>query len=160
MSFIFFISFVTTVITASNNNTVFVIAASITVLSIVCLVLSGLIYSKMESSQKSHEKKQARKRVTTNPLDLNQRQEGWATSTPQRQPNQPSKKKVIPLESFAFTTDSDDYLCMVCKLPIRIIQKVVQCPFCQSYFHKDHLYDWLKMADDCPVCNSHLKTRE
>lgn len=67
-----------------------------------------------------------------------------------------SKKKIIPLQSFTFIDDTEDYLCMVCKLPFRKNQEILICPFCQSYFHKQHLLEWLQIADDCPVCNKLL----
>ena len=65
--------------------------------------------------------------------------------------------RIIHLESFTFTEDSNDYLCMICKLSLRKNQKIMKCPFCQSNFHSEHLQEWLRIADDCPVCNKPLK---
>jgi len=65
-------------------------------------------------------------------------------------------KRIITLESFTFTEDSDDYLCMICKLSLRKNQEIMKCPFCHSYFHSEHLQEWLQIADDCPVCNKSL----
>jgi hypothetical protein len=47
--------------------------------------------------------------------------------------------------------------CMICKLEIRDKQMIMFCPFCKSYFHEDHLNEWLNKNSDCPVCNKPLK---
>jgi len=45
---------------------------------------------------------------------------------------------------------------MICKLALRNNQEILICPFCQSYFHEEHLQEWLQIADDCPVCKNSL----
>jgi len=44
------------------------------------------------------------------------------------------------------------YTCMICKLPIKEGQKVSRCPMCQSLFHDEHIFEWLKVKGKCPVC--------
>ncbi len=56
-----------------------------------------------------------------------------------------------------FIDKSLEYLCMICKLALRNNQEILICPFCQSFFHEEHLQDWLQLADDCPVCKNLLK---
>ncbi|HUT79884.1 MAG TPA: RING finger domain-containing protein [Candidatus Bathyarchaeia archaeon] len=43
-------------------------------------------------------------------------------------------------------------ICMICKLSIKDGQKVSRCPMCQSLFHDDHIFEWLKVKGKCPVC--------
>jgi hypothetical protein len=47
--------------------------------------------------------------------------------------------------------------CMICKLPFKSQQKVVSCPMCQSLFHRDHIFEWLKVKGKCPVCKQQLR---
>ena len=66
-------------------------------------------------------------------------------------------KKVISLKTEISLEESSEKLCAICKLPIRKGQEISICPYCESIFHKEHLSDWLELADDCPVCNTKLK---
>jgi len=47
--------------------------------------------------------------------------------------------------------------CMICKLPFKPQQQVVSCPMCQSLFHRDHAFEWLKVKGKCPVCKQSLR---
>ncbi|NHJ48806.1 MAG: E3 ubiquitin protein ligase [Asgard group archaeon] len=68
------------------------------------------------------------------------------------------KKPMLP-EPFEYQEEyrtEIDY-CMICKLEIRDKQLISFCPFCKSYFHKEHLSEWLIKNSDCPVCGKPLK---
>ena len=67
------------------------------------------------------------------------------------------QKNVITLKTEISGDENKDKLCLICKLPIRKGQAFSICPYCESVFHKEHLSDWLVIADDCPVCNAKLK---
>lgn len=47
--------------------------------------------------------------------------------------------------------------CMICKLPFKPQQEVARCPMCQSLFHRDHIFEWLKVKGKCPVCQQQLR---
>jgi hypothetical protein len=47
-------------------------------------------------------------------------------------------------------------LCMVCKLKLNEKNDVVQCPICESLYHKNHLMEWIKVKKTCPVCSQEL----
>jgi len=142
------------------------IFAILTVLLLFVLIVYIMVFIENQKSEKLKKTKQPKSKRTYKPqgnttyLTRSQSNIRRNISTSQKQPKKTSKIIVIPLDSFTFTKDSEDYICMVCKLTIRKNQLVVMCPFCQSYFHKEHFYDWLKIADDCPVCNSRLKIQK
>ena len=46
--------------------------------------------------------------------------------------------------------------CAICKLNIKPLETIVQCPDCLSLFHKEHLDDWLEKTKKCPVCSTKL----
>ena len=48
-------------------------------------------------------------------------------------------------------------VCMICKLLIRSTQTVSRCPMCFSLFHADHIFEWLKVKEKCPVCLQNLR---
>jgi hypothetical protein len=50
-----------------------------------------------------------------------------------------------------------EFVCMICKLPLKKNQQIVQCPMCQSLFHQEHIREWLRMKKQCPVCRQELK---
>jgi hypothetical protein len=47
--------------------------------------------------------------------------------------------------------------CMICKLPFKEGQSVSRCPMCKSLFHANHLFEWLKVKGQCPVCRQSLR---
>lgn len=71
----------------------------------------------------------------------------------------PKNKRKILLEPFEYLEKYtiNVEMCMICKLEIRDKQKVITCPFCKSYFHEDHLIEWIALNEDCPVCKKTLK---
>lgn len=165
-----FITFILAIILSITlieiNQTAGTILAIIAVLLLFTLILLIMIFIEDRNADKRKRKKPSKSQRKYKPqgnttyLTRSQSNIRRNISTSQKQPKKTSKIIVIPLDSFTFTKDSEDYLCMVCKLTIRKNQLVVMCPFCQSYFHKEHFYDWLKIADDCPVCNSRLKIQK
>jgi hypothetical protein len=46
--------------------------------------------------------------------------------------------------------------CQICKLEIQDGELVKQCRYCFSLFHEEHLRDWLKEKNTCPVCQKEL----
>lgn len=67
-------------------------------------------------------------------------------------------------KSFRLKDTSKTYICMVCKRDIEINQDVHNCPNCHSYYHEEHLFQWLQVNTLCPVCSfdyyqNALKTR-
>ncbi len=68
-------------------------------------------------------------------------------------------------KSFRLKDTSKTYVCMVCKRDIEINQDVNNCPNCHSYYHQEHLFQWLQVNTTCPVCGfdyykNALKTRK
>lgn len=68
-------------------------------------------------------------------------------------------------KSFRLKDKSKPYVCMVCKRDIEINQDVHNCPNCHSYYHEEHLFQWLQVNTSCPVCGfdyyqNALKTRK
>ena len=47
-------------------------------------------------------------------------------------------------------------VCMVCKLFLEKNDKILQCPICESLYHRDHLLEWIKIKKRCPVCSQVL----
>ncbi|MFW9925067.1 MAG: RING finger domain-containing protein [Candidatus Thorarchaeota archaeon] len=43
-------------------------------------------------------------------------------------------------------------VCAICKIKLDTLEEYYQCPYCQSRFHADHLREWLKIKNECPVC--------
>ncbi len=55
-------------------------------------------------------------------------------------------------KSFRLKDASKAYVCMVCKRDLEINQDVHNCPNCQTYYHEEHLFQWLQVNTSCPVC--------
>jgi len=56
-------------------------------------------------------------------------------------------------KSFRLKDESKIYVCMVCKIDLEINQNVLICPSCNSYYHEEHLIQWLQVNTTCPVCS-------
>ena len=54
----------------------------------------------------------------------------------------------------------DDDFCMICKLDLREENEILQCPFCRSLFHKEHLEEWLTIKKTCPVCSQKFDKKQ
>jgi hypothetical protein len=48
-------------------------------------------------------------------------------------------------------------ICMICKLPLKSSQTINRCPMCQTLFHSEHIFEWLKVKGKCPVCLQNLR---
>lgn len=46
----------------------------------------------------------------------------------------------------------ENTICQICKLTIKKNTEIVTCSSCSSFFHKNHLIQWLKTNSYCPVC--------
>lgn len=46
--------------------------------------------------------------------------------------------------------------CVICRYPIGADTDIVTCPFCQNAFHQNHLLEWLKVFNQCPICQRRL----
>jgi len=46
--------------------------------------------------------------------------------------------------------------CTVCGKDIEIFDEISGCPICQAKAHREHLVDWVKMKNTCPVCKKSL----
>lgn len=50
--------------------------------------------------------------------------------------------------------------CSACNLPIQCQELFGLCPYCEAFFHFDHLLDYLETKDYCPNCNHRLQPTE
>ncbi|MFW9917646.1 MAG: RING finger protein [Candidatus Thorarchaeota archaeon] len=48
-------------------------------------------------------------------------------------------------------------ICKICRKEIQT--DLFQCPACSSSFHEDHLAEWVKVNQSCPVCRVSLQLR-
>jgi len=46
--------------------------------------------------------------------------------------------------------------CAVCGKSIEIFDESAGCPLCEAKAHKDHLIEWVKMKNSCPICKKIL----
>jgi len=60
---------------------------------------------------------------------------------------------IFAVESTSYTKDD---FCMVCKLTFKRKGKILQCPVCESLYHKEHLLAWIRVHKNCPVCSQKL----
>ncbi len=160
MAICIIISFVAIVLRLSVFSTTFVfgiVTAAISGIFLIVFLIGLIVLNRREKENKIRSRTQS----STSSTNLRNRhsynQQVDASRRRLDQKKKYTKKKIIPLHSLAFIDVSEDYLCMVCKLALRKNQKTLICPFCRSYFHEEHLLDWLQMADVCPVCNNSLK---
>lgn len=73
---------------------------------------------------------------------------------------------VLAVESFCqgetindFTWDEFEQFkkhCVICRYPIRSDTDNVACPVCKNTFHRNHLLEWLKVFNQCPMCQQQL----
>jgi hypothetical protein len=49
-----------------------------------------------------------------------------------------------------------DDICMVCKLFLKKGDDILQCPVCERLYHKNHLLEWIRKHNNCPVCSQQL----
>ncbi|MFW9902862.1 MAG: RING finger protein [Candidatus Thorarchaeota archaeon] len=46
--------------------------------------------------------------------------------------------------------------CVICRHPIKTQENSVNCPSCNNFFHRNHLLEWLKVFNQCPICHQRL----
>jgi hypothetical protein len=46
--------------------------------------------------------------------------------------------------------------CVICRYPIKSQENSVECPSCHNSFHRNHLLEWLKVFNQCPLCHQRL----
>lgn len=88
----------------------------------------------------------------------------WDRVSPTRQKSYQADIKLVKLNQLQlkqiklmeFSGDFGKKVCMICKLELRLEQKILQCPICLSLFHHDHLVSWLKNNQTCPVCGQQV----
>ena len=42
--------------------------------------------------------------------------------------------------------------CSICGQKLQHEYEMIKCPFCKTYFHKNHLLTWVRAHNDCPSC--------
>ena len=60
------------------------------------------------------------------------------------------EKKAIGLNTVSTTK------CSVCGKGMNIFDEQASCPLCNSSAHKEHLKEWVKMRNSCPVCKKEI----
>lgn len=55
-----------------------------------------------------------------------------------------------------FTNAQREDFCMICKLQFKNKDTILQCPVCESLYHKEHLIEWIRVHKNCPVCSQKL----
>jgi len=55
-----------------------------------------------------------------------------------------------------YTDKIEKDVCMVCKLFLSNKDTILQCPVCESLYHRDHLLEWITTRKKCPVCSQVL----
>ncbi|MFW9779252.1 MAG: hypothetical protein ACFFE8_10395 [Candidatus Heimdallarchaeota archaeon] len=52
--------------------------------------------------------------------------------------------------------------CLICRKSVVVLSRVdiIQCPRCNSFFHRDHLLESVKLREQCPNCNASLTSKK
>jgi Zn finger protein HypA/HybF involved in hydrogenase expression len=59
---------------------------------------------------------------------------------------------------YNLVTDSDVRItCSICLQFIHTTEDIIRCPSCDIAYHKNHLYEWVKMSGICPACKAKLR---
>ena len=73
----------------------------------------------------------------------------------------PTKKEKKKLTEYKLIINEKDKLknekCLICKLSIKQFEIIAKCPKCLTYFHKEHLDEWLVKKKQCPVCGTEIR---
>lgn len=62
-----------------------------------------------------------------------------------------------PISNISWETElRSEANCVICRHPIKSQEKSVNCPSCKTFFHRNHLLEWLKVFNQCPICHQRL----
>lgn len=66
------------------------------------------------------------------------------------------KMSVIYCSIKIFTSEENGEICAICRKKLKKDDLIIQCPNCSTFFHYNHLQEWLKANSECPVCKNTL----
>ena len=69
-----------------------------------------------------------------------------------KQPDYKEPQNISLMKRRKFKAQEGESFCRICKLQIRANQFIFICSQCNSYFHENHLREWIELEDNCPVC--------
>ncbi|GAH42596.1 unnamed protein product, partial [marine sediment metagenome] len=49
--------------------------------------------------------------------------------------------------------------CSICQGLIKHGENVMECPTCSNVAHKEHMLQWLKIKEECPICKTRVTKR-
>ncbi len=49
--------------------------------------------------------------------------------------------------------------CLICQGLIKHGENVLECPTCNNVAHKEHMEQWLKIKEECPICKTRITKR-
>ena len=67
------------------------------------------------------------------------------------------KKVVSAVKEIELTRALTTRNCVVCNLPLGNEGKIVRCPLCKNIAHEEHMLEWLRRRDYCPVCRGRIE---
>ena len=108
----------------------------------IVIILSGIYIFKSIARQMNRTK-------TKEQIQLEQEFRAWDEKL------SPERVLIITNLKFEGKTKKDDK-CGICKTSIKHGKEVYQCHNCETLFHKNHLIEWFKKKDTCPVCKTKL----
>lgn len=70
--------------------------------------------------------------------------------------NNENKRLELEKKILEKNRSTGQFVCMICKSPSKTVEEIIECPYCQTSFHKDHLLEWIKIKSSCPFCGEKL----
>jgi hypothetical protein len=58
--------------------------------------------------------------------------------------------------SWGNNLETQDF-CVICRQPVASHEHKVTCPECRNVFHRTHLLEWLKVFNQCPMCQQKIR---
>ncbi len=58
--------------------------------------------------------------------------------------------------SWGSNLETQDF-CVICRQSVTSHEQKVTCPECRNVFHRTHLLEWLKVFNQCPMCQQRIK---
>ncbi|MHA1976942.1 MAG: RING finger protein [Candidatus Hodarchaeales archaeon] len=58
--------------------------------------------------------------------------------------------------SWGSNIETQDF-CVICRQSVSSHEQKVTCPECRNVFHRGHLLEWLKVFNQCPMCQQRIK---